>query len=63
MNPIGDKKKGRPKNSKNKRKCEDCGTSTGSIKDTICPYAKEINCEEISVRLCESCLHERAMDI
>ena len=44
-------------------KCEDCGKEDETVHDTFCPYAEEIHGEKIACVLCDSCEHERAMDI
>lgn len=44
-------------------KCDDCGKVKPDVQETICPYAYEINNEEVDATLCHDCLHERSMDI
>lgn len=44
-------------------KCDDCGKEKVDVKETICPYAEEINGKEITCTLCDDCYHERCMDI
>lgn len=41
--------------------CDDCGKE-GGVK-MLCPYAQEINEEEIEVILCKPCEYERCMAI
>jgi hypothetical protein len=47
---------------KKKLTCEDCGVSEG-VDTTRCPYAYEIDDEEIIVDLCEDCYQQRAEDV
>jgi hypothetical protein len=43
--------------------CDDCGKKGPDVQRTMCPYASEINNEEIECDLCEDCYYERCMDI
>jgi hypothetical protein len=43
--------------------CDDCGEDKEDVMDTFCPYAWEILEEDVPVSLCESCYHERCMEI
>jgi len=43
-------------------KCQDCGTEE-NVELTSCPYAKEVDEEDVKVWLCEDCLKERADNI
>ena len=43
-------------------KCQDCGT-TENVRETTCPFAKEIHEKEIHVVLCACCYQERLWDI
>lgn len=43
--------------------CEDCGCSDETVVETICPYAQDIDGQEVEVTLCTSCHNERAADI
>ena len=42
--------------------CFDCGTKE-KVRETTCPFASEINNEEIEVDLCDACYRERMWDI
>lgn len=44
-------------------KCDDCGKEKDDVRDTNCPYANEINNEEIPCALCDDCYDERCMAI
>ena len=44
-----------------KGKCDDCGAPGAEY--TTCPYAEEINDEEIWLWLCDDCYQERCDDI
>lgn len=43
--------------------CQDCGKRKPDVDETTCPYAEEINEEEVWIVVCDDCRHERAMDI
>ena len=43
--------------------CQDCGATDETVRECFCPYANEINDEQIEVVLCQDCYHERCMDI
>tara|TARA_R110000851_G_scaffold332834_2_gene510116 strand:- start:11 stop:151 length:141 start_codon:yes stop_codon:yes gene_type:complete len=44
-------------------KCDDCGKTNRTVEKTTCPYASEIQEEEVEVYLCNDCYLERAGDI
>jgi hypothetical protein len=46
-----------------KLKCDDCEKEDETVQDTFCPFAADINNEEVQANLCPDCYHERCMDI
>ncbi len=45
------------------KKCQDCGTVSNDVEDTICPYDEDINGIETPVTLCPDCISARADEI
>jgi hypothetical protein len=43
--------------------CDDCGEKNETVKYTCCPFALEINGEDIPMNLCDDCHQQRADDI
>lgn len=43
--------------------CDDCGEEKDDVEATFCPFAREINDEDIPMNLCSDCYQERADDI
>jgi hypothetical protein len=43
--------------------CQDCGITSGDVRETNCPYAEEINGAYVEIIVCPDCESERAMDI
>jgi hypothetical protein len=43
--------------------CERCGKTGPDVKETICPYDKEINDTETPATLCDDCYQESVDDI
>ena len=43
--------------------CDDCGKSGPDVHETICPYSKDVNNEEVECALCSDCEQERRYDI
>jgi hypothetical protein len=43
--------------------CQDCKRTDVIVEKTICPFMDEIHGKEVTVYLCESCYHERCMEI
>ena len=44
-------------------KCDDCGEEKEDVKDTFCPYQEDVCDNNVEVKLCDDCYHERCMDI
>jgi hypothetical protein len=43
--------------------CDDCGEARADVQQTVCPFAYEVNGEEVSVVLCADCYEGRALDV
>ena len=43
--------------------CDDCGRTDSSVSKGCCPYAQEVEDEDVPVCLCEDCFGERAKEI
>lgn len=43
--------------------CDDCKEDKKDTKETTCPYMEDIHGESVDCKLCDSCEHERCMDI
>jgi hypothetical protein len=44
-------------------KCQDCDQEKPDVAETTCPYALEINDEEVVIVVCDDCYQERLYDI
>ncbi len=49
--------------NKDYSKCEDCGEENETVSIVDCPFAEEINDEEIEAVLCANCYQNRRDDI
>jgi len=43
--------------------CQDCGKKKEDVKETVCPFDEEKLVKETKVVLCDTCYHERFMEI
>lgn len=43
--------------------CQDCGKKDETVIETFCPYARDVNDEDVEITVCEDCYGERAADI
>lgn len=43
--------------------CDDCGTCNETVEETFCPYASEIDGEDVECCLCADCYQNRNYDV
>lgn len=46
-----------------KLKCQDCGLEKDDVKETICPFAADVNGTTVPIVVCGDCYKERLYDI
>jgi hypothetical protein len=44
-------------------KCQDCGKENETVCECLCPYAEDVNEEEIEIVVCDECYRKRSDDI
>ena len=43
--------------------CDDCREDKPDVVETLCPFAADVNNEDVDCQLCSDCYHERCQDI